>query len=143
MTKTKVLFVCIHNSARSQMAEAYLNILAGEHFYAESAGLDPGILNPYVVKVMKEEGIDISGNKIDSAFDLYKEGRSYDYVVTVCDAAKAEKCPVFPGVTSRLNWSFPNPADFTGTDEEILAATRKVRDQIKVKIEKFIESLHQ
>ena len=143
MTKTKVLFVCIHNSARSQMAEAYLNILAGEHFYAESAGLEPGILNPYVVKVMKEEGIDISGNKIDSAFDLYKEGRSYDYVVTVCDAAKAEKCPVFPGVTSRLNWSFPNPADFTGTDEEILAATRKVRDQIKVKIEKFIESLHQ
>jgi len=143
MTKTKVLFVCIHNSARSQMAEAYLNILAGEHFYAESAGLEPGILNPYVVKVMKEEGIDISGNKIDSAFDLYKEGRSYDYVVAVCDAAKAEKCPVFPGVTSRLNWSFPNPADFTGTDEEILAATRKVRDQIKVKIEKFIESLHQ
>ena len=117
--------------------------MAGEHFYAESAGLEPGILNPYVVKVMKEEGIDISGNKIDSAFDLYKEGRSYDYVVTVCDAAKAEKCPVFPGVTSRLNWSFPNPADFTGTDEEILAATRKVRDQIKVKIEKFIESLHQ
>ena len=143
MTKTKVLFVCVHNSARSQMAEAFLNALAGDRFYAESAGLEPGILNPYVVKVMKEEGIDISGNKIDSAFDLYKEGRSYDYVVAVCDAAKAEKCPVFPGVTSRLNWSFPNPADFTGTDEEILAATRKVRDQIKVKIEKFIESLHQ
>ena len=143
MTKTKVLFVCVHNSARSQMAEAYLNTLAGEHFYAESAGLEPGILNPYVVQVMKEEGIDISGNKIDSAFDLYKEGRSYDYVVAVCDAAKAEKCPVFPGVTSRLNWSFPNPADFTGTDEEILEATRKVRDQIKVKLEKFIESLHQ
>lgn len=143
MTKTKVLFVCIHNSARSQMAEAYLNTLAGEHFYAESAGLEPGILNPYVIQVMKEEGIDISGNKIDSAFDLYKEGRSYDYVVAVCDAAKAEKCPVFPGVTSRLNWSFPNPADFTGTDEEILAATRIVRDQIKVKVEKFIDSLHQ
>jgi len=143
MTKTKVLFVCIHNSARSQMAEAYLNTLAGEHFYAESAGLEAGILNPFVVQVMKEEGIDISGNKIDSAFDLYKEGRSYDYVVAVCDAAKAEKCPVFPGVTSRLNWSFPNPADFTGTDAEILAATRLVRDQIKSKVEKFIESLHQ
>jgi len=143
MTKTKVLFVCIHNSARSQMAEAYLNTLAGEHFYAESAGLEAGILNPFVVQVMKEDGIDISGNKIDSAFDLYKEGRSYDYVVAVCDAAKAEKCPVFPGVTSRLNWSFPNPADFTGTDAEILAATRLVRDQIKSKVEKFIESLHQ
>jgi arsenate reductase len=125
------------------MAEAYLNTLAGEHFYAESAGLEAGILNPFVVQVMKEDGIDISGNKIDSAFDLYKEGRSYDYVVAVCDAAKAEKCPVFPGVTSRLNWSFPNPADFTGTDAEILAATRLVRDQIKSKVEKFIESLHQ
>lgn len=143
MTKTKVLFVCIHNSARSQMAEAYLNTLAGEHFYAESAGLEAGILNPYVVQVMKEEGIDISENKIDSVFDFFKEGRSYNYVVAVCDAAKAEKCPVFPGVTSRLNWSFPNPADFTGTDEEILAATRLVRDQIKSKVEKFIESLHQ
>jgi arsenate reductase len=142
MTKTKVLFVCIHNSARSQMAEAYLNSLAGEQFYAESAGLEPGILNPYVVKVMKEEGIYISGNKIDSVFDFFKEGRSYDYVITVCDAAKAEKCPVFPGVTSRLNWSFPNPAEFTGTDEEILDATRKVRDQIKVKIGKFIESFN-
>lgn len=143
MTKIKVLFVCVHNSARSQMAEAFLNTLAGEHFNAESAGLEPGTLNPYVVQVMKEEGIDISGNKIDSVFDLYKEGRSYNYVVAVCDAAKAEKCPVFPGVTSRLNWSFPNPADFTGTDEEILEATRKVRDQIKVKVEKFIDSLHQ
>jgi arsenate reductase len=125
------------------MAEAYLNTLAGEHFYAESAGLEAGILNPYVVQVMKEEGIDISENKIDSVFDFFKEGRSYNYVVAVCDAAKAEKCPVFPGVTSRLNWSFPNPADFTGTDEEILAATRLVRDQIKSKVEKFIESLHQ
>ena len=142
MTKIKVLFICIHNSARSQMAEAYLNTLAGEQFYAESAGLEPGILNPYVVQVMKEEGIDISGNKIDSVFDFFKEGRSYDYVVAVCDAAKAEKCPVFPGVTSRLNWSFPNPADFTGTDEEILESTRKVRDHIKVKIEKFTESFN-
>ena len=143
MTKIKVLFICIHNSARSQMAEAYLNTLAGEHFYAESAGLETGTLNPYVVQVMKEDGIDISGNKIDSVFDFFKEGRSYNYVVAVCDAAKAEKCPVFPGVTSRLNWSFPNPADFTGTEDEILEATRKVRNQIKVKVEKFIESLNQ
>lgn len=142
MTKTKVLFVCIHNSARSQMAEAFLNTLAGEHFYAESAGLEPGVLNPYVVKVMKEKGIDISNNKIDSVFGFFKEGRSYDYVITVCDAAKAEKCPLFPGVTSRLNWSFPNPADFTGPYEDILEATRKVRDQIEVKIKKFIESFN-
>ena len=142
MTKTKVLFVCVHNSARSQMAEAFLNTLASEHFYAESAGLKPGNLNPYVIQVMKEAGIEISNNKIDSVFDFFKEGRLYDYVITVCDAVKAEQCPVFPGLTLRLNWSFANPADFTGTDEEILAETRKVRDQIKRKIEKFTESFN-
>jgi len=140
MLKTKVLFVCVHNSARSQMAEAFLNSLGGEHFYAESAGLEPGTLNPYVVQVMKENGIDISNNKIDSVFDFFKAGRIYSYVIAVCDAAKAERCPIFPGLTHRLNWSFPNPADFTGTDDEILSATRLVRDQIKVEVEKFIES---
>jgi len=138
MTKTKVLFVCVHNSARSQMAEAFLNTLAGDRFYAESAGFEPGILNPYVIQVMKEVGIDICNNKIDSVFNFFKEGRIYSYVIAVCDAAKAEKCPIFPGLTNRLNWSFPNPADFTGTDDEILSATRLVRDQIKVEIEKFI-----
>jgi len=143
MTKTKVLFVCVHNSARSQMAEAFLNALAGDRFYAESAGLEPGKINPFVVKVMKEVGIDISNNKIDSVFDFFKEGRIYTYVIAVCDAAKAEKCPIFPGVTNRLNWSFANPADFTGTDDEILAETRKVRDQIKEKIERFIEIFNQ
>ena len=140
MLKTKVLFVCVHNSARSQMAEAFLNSLGGEHFYAESAGLEPGTLNPYVVQVMKENGIDISNNKIDSVFDFFKAGRIYSYVIAVCDAAKAERCPIFPGLTHRLNWSFPNPDDFTGTDEEILSATRLVRDQIKVEVKKFIES---
>ena len=143
MTKTKVLFVCVHNSARSQMAEAFLNALAGDRFYAESAGLEPGKLNPFVVQVMKEVGIDISNNKIDSVFNFFKEGRIYTYVIAVCDAAKAEKCPIFPGVTNRLNWSFANPADFTGTDDEILAETRKVRDQIKEKIERFIEIFNQ
>jgi len=140
MTKTKVLFVCVHNSARSQMAEAFLNSLAGEQFYAESAGFEPGILNPYVIQVMKEIGIDITGNKIDNVFDFFKEGRIYSYVIAVCDAAKAERCPLFPGLTHRLNWSFPNPADFKGTDEEVLKATRLVRDQIKIEVEKFIES---
>jgi len=140
MTKTKVLFICVHNSARSQMAEAFLNTLAGERFYAESAGFEPGILNPYVIEVMKEVGIDISNNKIDSVFDFYKEGRIYRYVIAVCDASKAEKCPIFPGLTNRLNWSFPNPADIKGTEEEIISATRIVRDHIKVEVEKFIES---
>ena len=139
MEKTKVLFVCLHNSARSQMAEAFLNSLSGERFEAESAGLEAGKLNPFVVKVMNEVGIDISENKTDSVFDFFKQGRLYHYVIAVCDAATAERCPIFPGVSKRLNWSFPNPAEFTGTEDEILVATRKVRDQIKEEIEKFIE----
>lgn len=138
MTKTKVLFVCLHNSARSQMAEAFLNSLAGDKFVAESAGLEAGTINPYVVQVMKEVGIDISENKTDSVFEFFKQGRLYAYVIAVCDAASAEKCPIFPGICNRINWSFPNPAEFKGTNEEILAETRKVRDLIKAEIEKFI-----
>jgi arsenate reductase len=125
------------------MAEAFLNTLAGDSFYAESAGLEAGTLNPYVIQVMKEEGIDISQNKTDSVFEFFKQGRLYDYVIAVCDAANAEKCPVFPGICNRLNWSFSNPAEFTGTDDEILTATRKVRDMIKAEIEKFIVSYKQ
>jgi len=124
------------------MAEAFLNTLAGDRFYAESAGFEPGKLNPYVIQVMKEVGIDISNNKIDRVFDFFKEGRLYSYVIAVCDAAKAEQCPIFPGVTKTLNWSFPNPAEFTGTDDEILASTRQVRDQIKEEVEKFVENLN-
>jgi len=138
MSKTNVLFVCLHNSARSQMAEAFLNSLAGDKFFAESAGLEAGTINPYVVQVMKEVGIDISQNKTDSVFEFFKQGRLYAYVIAVCDAASAERCPIFPGVCNRINWSFPNPAEFKGTDEEILAETRKVRDLIKADIEKFI-----
>ena len=107
MSKIKVLFVCIHNSARSQMAEAFLNSLAPKHFEAESAGLEAGTLNPHAVLVMKEESIDISDNKTKVVFDLYKEGRLYNYVITVCDEASAEKCPIFPGVKKMLHWSFP------------------------------------
>lgn len=143
MSKLNVLFVCLHNSARSQMAEAFLNSLGGDSFFAESAGLEAGTLNPYVVQVMKEVGIDISQNKTDSVFEFFKQGRLYAYVIAVCDAANAERCPIFPGICNRINWSFPNPAEFTGTDEEILAAIRKVRDQIKEEVEKFIVSYKQ
>ena len=138
MTKTKVLFVCLHNAARSQMAEAYMNSLAGDDFFAESAGFEAGSINPYVVKVMAEEGLDLSKNHSDSVFDFFREGRIYSYVIAVCDAATAERCPIFPGVCKRVNWSFPNPADFTGTEEEILAKTRIVRDTIKAEVKKFI-----
>jgi arsenate reductase (thioredoxin) len=138
MAKIKVLFVCVHNSARSQIAEAFLNNLAGEKFNAESAGLESGTLNPFVVEVMKEIGIDISDNKAKTVFDLFKQGRIFNFVITVCDAASAERCPIFPGVTTRLGWSFEDPSSFTGTQEEKLVKTRFVRDKIKKEVESFI-----
>jgi arsenate reductase (thioredoxin) len=138
MEKIKVLFVCIHNSARSQMAEAYLNNLAGDKFAAESAGIEPGILNPYAVKVMEEVGIDLSKNETKSVFDLYRKGSVFAYVIAVCDAANAQKCPIFPGVTERLQWSFPDPAAVQGTDEEKLQGTRRIRDDIRARIEEWI-----
>lgn len=136
MNKNKVLFVCVHNSARSQMAEAFLKQMAGDKFEVESAGMEPGKLNPVVVEVMKEVGIDISQNKTKSVFDFYKQGKQYDYVVTVCDESQAGKCPVFPGtaVTKRIHWSFDDPSSFQGTWEEKLEKTREVRDKIKRRI---------
>jgi len=138
MNKKRVLFVCIHNSGRSQIAEALLRDIAGDRFEAESAGLEPGNLNPTVVASLKEIGIDISHAKTKTVFDLVKQGRLYQYVVTVCDEANAERCPLFPGlVRERIHWSFKDPSSFKGTPEEKLAQTRVVRDQIKAKIEAF------
>ena len=137
--KNEVLFVCVHNSARSQMAEAFLNTLAGHRFSASSAGLEPGKLNPLAVEVMKEAGIDISRNSTKSVFDVYKSGALFKYVVAVCDAEAAQRCPTFPGMAKTLLWSFPDPASFTGTWEEKLAKTREVRDAIRARVEKFIE----
>lgn len=141
MKRKKVLFICIHNSARSQMAEAFLKKYGGEGFIVESAGLEAGRLNPLVVKVMGEIGIDISGYKTDSAFEFFKAGKLYDYVVTVCDAASAERCPVFPGVTERLHWGFPDPSSFEGSEEEKLERTREVRDQIETKVKEWLASM--
>jgi arsenate reductase (thioredoxin) len=135
--KKKVLFVCIHNSARSQMAEAFLNQICGEGFEAHSAGLEPGKLNPIVVEVMQEIGIDISGNKTKGVFDYVKSGKMFTYVVTVCDEASAERCPIFVGITKRLHWSFPDPSSVQGTHDEKLAKTREVRDMIKARIENW------
>lgn len=134
----KVLFVCIHNSARSQIAEAYLKIYGGNRFIAESAGLEAGTLNPLAVQVMKEDRIDISGNQTNAVFDFFKEGRLYNYVISVCDEASDARCPVFPGVIKRINWSFEDPAEFTGTDEEKLARTRELRDKIKAAVMDFV-----
>lgn len=133
--KTKVLFICVHNSARSQMAEAFLNQICPERFAAQSAGLEPGKLNPVVVEAMQEIGIDLSGNKTKAVFDVFKSGELFSHVITVCDQISAERCPIFPGVTTRLHWSFADPSSFRGTREEVLSRTREVRDEIQQKIE--------
>jgi arsenate reductase (thioredoxin) len=139
MAKQNVLFICVHNSARSQMAAAWLNYVGGDYFEAQSAGLEPGILNPLVVEVMQEAGIDLSGNKTQRVFDVWKSGQTFQYVVTVCSEAEAAGCPVFPGVTTRLHWPFPDPSKLTGTPAEKLQATRTIRDDIRAKIEIWCE----
>ncbi len=140
--KKKVLFICVHNSARSQISEAWLNYLAGDKFIAESAGFEPAEINPHVVTVMKEVGINLENASIDSVFDFFKSGRRYNYTITVCDQSKAEKCPIFPGLVlnGRMHWSFEDPSTFNGSEDEILHRTRIVRDQIRKQIESFIKS---
>ncbi|HAE23195.1 MAG TPA: arsenate reductase ArsC [Spirochaetaceae bacterium] len=137
---TKVLFLCVHNSARSQMAEAFLKKYAGDRFEVESAGLEPGTLNPYVVRAMAESGIDISGNPTKSAFDLFKAGRSFQIVIAVCSKEAQERCPVFPGLAERHHWPFDDPSAMKGGDEEIMAGVRRVRDQIEAAVKDFIAS---
>ena len=123
------------------MAEAFLNQTCGEKFEAQSAGLEPGTLNPLVIEVMREIGLDLSANKTKSVFDVFKTGQLFAYVITVCDQASAERCPVFPGVTSRLHWSFPDPATVTGTHEERLEKIRAIRDTIQGKIDAWCEKV--
>jgi arsenate reductase len=139
MDKKKILFVCVHNSARSQMAEAFLKRLAEDRFEVESAGLEPGKLNPLAIEVMKEVDIDISQNKTKSVFDFYKQGKQYDYVITVCDESQAGSCPVFPGKGQRLHWGFADPSSFTGSLENKLKKTREVRNQIEAKIKDWLD----
>jgi arsenate reductase len=143
MEKMKVLFICIHNSARSQMAEAFLNELGGDHFQVESAGFEPGALNPLVIEAMLEIGIDISMKQTKEIFDLYRQGRSYSFVISVCDQAHAEKCPIFPGLSKKLVWSFDDPSSFTGSKEEKMAKIRIVRDNIKSEIAVFIKNVNE
>jgi len=135
--KPRVLFICVHNSARSQMAEAWLNHNCSECFVGQSAGLEPGTLNPLVVKVMAEVGIDISAKKTQAVFDVFQSGQLFAYVITVCDETSAERCPIFPGPAKRLHWSFPDPSQVAGAESEKLARVREIRDAIRAKIENW------
>lgn len=141
MNPIKVLFVCIHNSARSQMAEAFLNHYGEGLIVAESAGIEKGVLNPLAIDVMKEVGFDISQNKTDSVFEFYKSGKLYSYVITVCDYNTGQKCPIFPGVRDMIHWSFNDPSTLEGDLESQLSQTRLIRDEIKDQVINWIESI--
>ena len=137
----KVLFVCVQNSARSQMAEALLKQHCAEFFEVESCGLKPGTLNPLAVEAMAEIGLDISQNKTKDIFPFIRVHPTFDYVITLCDESAGQNCPGFPRTTTQLQWSFPDPAAFTGTHEERLARTREVRNAIKAQIQVWCEEV--
>ena len=130
--KEKVLFICTHNSARSQIGEAILSEIAGDKFETFSAGTEPTEINQYAIKVMAEVGLDISKNRTKSVNEFIE--LKFDYVITVCDSAK-ETCPFFPGAKILIHKSFPDPAEFTGSEDEILSKMRQVRDEIRAWLE--------
>lgn len=120
------------------MAEAILRKLSGDFFEVESAGLEPGELNPFVVTVLKEWGIDISQKKTRAVADLIKQNKEFDYVITVCDEASALRCPIFPGKAKRIHWGFEDPSMFVGDDAQRLRKTRIIRDKIRRQIEEWL-----
>jgi arsenate reductase (thioredoxin) len=131
--KKSVLFVCTHNAVRSQMAEALLNKIFGDRYTAFSAGSDPTQIDPIVISVMSEIGVDVS-NHNSKGLNIFKDS-NFNYVITVCDHAK-ESCPYFPGGTLRIHKSFPDPAIFIGKHEDVIKEYRRIRDEIKKWIEK-------
>ncbi|PNR92822.1 arsenate reductase ArsC [Petrotoga sp. 9PWA.NaAc.5.4] len=137
MNKIKVLFLCSKNSARSQMAEAFLKKYGDDKFEAYSAGLESSQINPYTVKVMEEKGIDMSDH-YSKSLDTYLNDR-FGFLITVCSKAEKE-CPFFPGVSIRLHWPFDDPAAFEGSEEENLEVFRRVRDEIEKKIVDFVQN---
>ena len=132
--KKRVLILCTGNSARSQMAEGLLRHIAGEQFEVESAGTVASFVRPQAIAAMNEIGIDISDHR-SKCLDEFL-AKPFDYVITVCDNAN-KSCPVFPGKAIRIHWSFDDPAAAIGTDEEVAAVFRRVRDEIGVKLEAF------
>jgi arsenate reductase len=132
MSKQRILFLCTHNSARSQMAEGLLRALGGDRFEAFSAGTEATRVRPLAIRAMTELGIDISGQE-SKTLDRYLD-QPFDKVITVCDQAN-EACPVFFGAKQRLHWSFPDPSKASGTEAEQLAVYRSVRDAIRARIE--------
>jgi len=143
----RILFVCTHNGARSQFAEAFTRLFAEKlekNIIVESAGLQPGVLNKYVVKVLQDDyKIDISNKKPQSVIELFNRNKEYDYVITVCSREAEKQCPIFPGITKRLNWPFEDPSDFSGDYDTILLKVRKLGNDVKEKVFSFIKELEE
>jgi arsenate reductase len=137
--KKKVLFVCVHNSARSQIAEELMNKHGGELFEAESCGFAPTAINPLIVELMKEEGIDLSGKETKSVFNLFSRKNFYSYIITVCKRAEEKECPVFPGMVYRYHWDLENPEDYEGSHDEKMTQLRDLKDRIEKRVLDFIE----
>lgn len=140
MNKQRVLILCTGNSARSQMAEGLLRHVAGDRFEVYSAGTKPGQVRAEAVAVMNEIGIDIGGHRSKSVEEF--AGQEFDYVITVCDNAR-ESCPFFPAITQRIHWSIEDPAAVQGSEEERLAAFRRIRDQLRMKLGEFVRGEQQ
>jgi arsenate reductase (thioredoxin) len=137
--KLNVLFLCTGNSCRSQMAEAWLRALGGDDFEVYSAGLEPHGVNPYTITAMEAAGIDMRAHH-SKHLDEYIGKINFDYLITVCGNAD-ERCPFFPGMGTRLHWPFEDPAAFVGPKPEKLAVFQDVRDQIKAKIQSWLEDM--
>jgi arsenate reductase len=138
----RVLFVCVHNAARSRMAEALLRLLGGPRFEVTSAGFEPREVNPLVVEALADLGLSLPSTAPQpSVFELFRAGRHFHYVIGVCDEEHGQKCPLFPGVTQRINWSFPDPATFTGSHDERLARVIEVREALRARIEFWLATL--
>ncbi len=135
--RKRVLILCTGNSARSQMAEGILRHLGGDRFDVWSAGTEPTGLNPLAVRAMQELGLDISAHRSKSVDEF--RGQEFDYVITVCDNAK-ENCPVFPGLNERIHWSFEDPAVAVGETDARLSVFRRVRDEIRERLNDFVKT---
>ncbi len=137
--KKSALFICVHNSARSQMAEEFLKQLGGDEWHVESAGFEPREVNPLVIEAMAEVGVDLSNKETQAVFKLFKEGKTFRYVVTVCDESEGGECPIFPGMTHRLHLPFQDPSKLEGTHEEKMIKVREIREAIKSCVEQFLD----
>ena len=135
--RRRILFICVHNSARSQMAAAMLNKYCGAVYEAKSAGLEPGTLNPLAIDALREIGVDISNNKTQAVFDVWKTGELFEFVITVCSEAEAEGCPIFPGPAKRLHWPFADPSKLKGTHEQKMEGTRAILRKIEQRVRDF------